>query len=261
MHDRQVRGRRLRRALVAVALASLLIAGGAYAVTIELGNMVVSATAEFQPRKLPAHGKAPASFGAILRIKTRDHTQPPALSVLTFIFDKHGSIDTRGVPTCTLAKLEDATPTEARQRCAGALVGKGTGKAEVTLPGQKPVTISSPISIFNAPPQGGKPSMIAHAYERIPKPQALLVPFTIARIHHGRYGFEAKLHLPPIAEGFGAPLLAEATVGRTYKRGGKAVGYTNAECSGGRLQVHGTLTFADGSYFQSTLTSPCHTHD
>jgi hypothetical protein len=256
-----VRGRRLRRALAIGAASSLLLAAGAYAVTIELGNIVVSATAEFQPRKLPAHSAAPASFGAIIRVKTRDHTQPPALSTLTFIFDKHGSLDTKGVPTCTLAKLEGTTPTEARKRCAGALVGKGTGKAEVTMPGMAPVTISSPISIFNAPPEGGEPSLIAHAYERIPKPRALLVPFTIERIHHGRYGYETKLHLPPIAEGYGAPLLAEATVGRTYSRGGKPVGYANAECSGGRLQVHGTLTFADGSYFQSTLTSPCHSHD
>jgi hypothetical protein len=261
VHDHQVRGRRLRRALLAAALASLLVAAGAYAVTVELGNLVISATAEFQPRKLPAHGQAAASFGAVVRVKTRDHSPPPALSVLTFAFDKHGSIDTKGVPTCTVAKLEAATPTEARQRCAGALVGKGTGRAEVTLPGQKPVTISSPISIFNAPPQGGRPSLIAQAYERVPKPQALVVPFTIERIHGGRYGYEAKLKLPPIAEGFGAPLLAEATVGRTYDRGGKKVGYVNAECSGGRLQVHGTLTFADGSFAESTLTSPCHTHD
>jgi hypothetical protein len=261
MHHHQVRGRRLRRALLVAGLTSLLLVAGAYAVTLELGNLVVSATAEFQPRKLPAHGQAPATFGAVVRIKTRDHTQPPALSVLTFAFDKHGSIDTAGVPTCSLAKLEDATPTEARQRCAGALVGKGTGRAEVTLPGQKPVTISSPISIFNAPPQGGQPSLIAHAYERIPKPQALVVPFTVRRIHGGRYGYEAKLELPPIAEGFGAPLLAEATVGRTYRRGGKAVGYADAECSGGRLQVHGTLTFADGDFAESILTSPCHTHD
>ena len=194
-------------------------------------------------------------------VKNRDGTQPPALSVLTFLFDKHGSIDTAGVPTCTLAQLEEATPTEARKRCAGALVGKGTGRAEVTLPGQKPVTISSPISIFNAPPVGGQPSLIAHAYERVPKPQALVVPFTIKRIHGGRYGYEAKLELPPIAEGFGAPLLAEATVGRTYSHHGRKVGYANAECSGGRLQVHGTLSFVSGDFAESVLTSPCHTHD
>jgi hypothetical protein len=247
--------------LATAAAASLLLAAGAYAVTVELGNLVVSATAEFQPRKLPAHGTAPASFGAVLRIKTRDGTQPPALSMLTFAFDKHGSIDTSGVPTCTLAELEEATPTEARQRCAGALVGKGTGRAEVTLPGQKPVTITSPISIFNAPPVGGRPSLIAHAYERVPKPQALVVPITIKRIHSGRYGFEATLELPPIAEGYGSPLLAEATVGRTYKRGGKTVGYANAACSGGHLQVHGTLSFVGGDFAESILTSPCHTHD
>ena len=43
-----------------------------------------------------------------------------------------------------MAKLEGTTPREARKRCAGALVGKGTGKARVALPGQAPVQISSP---------------------------------------------------------------------------------------------------------------------
>ena len=64
--------------------------------------------------------------------------------------------------------------------------------------------------------------------------------------------------LPPIAEGYGAATLAEATVGVTRKRGGKTVGYLNAYCSGGRLQVDGTLSFSDGDFFPTTLTSPCH---
>ncbi len=64
--------------------------------------------------------------------------------------------------------------------------------------------------------------------------------------------------MPEIAAGYGAATLAQATVGKTWKRGGKTVGYTNAHCEGGRLQVHGMLRFTDGSFFPGTLTSPCH---
>ncbi|MBS1889636.1 MAG: hypothetical protein JSU06_20880 [Actinobacteria bacterium] len=244
---------------VAVAAAALTCAAVAVAVTTQIGNLKVSATAEFQPRAFPAHGTLPAHFSSIVRIKSLDGGQPPALQTLIFEFDKHGKLNFKGVPTCTVAKLEGTTPAEARKRCAGALLGTGTGKAKVALPGKPPFTISSPISIFNAPPEGGRPALIAHAYETVPSPQALLVPFTVETIHHGRYGYRTEIQLPPIAGGAGAAILAEASFGRTYKRHGRKVGYVEAECSGGRLQLQGELRFAEGSHLQSLLTSPCHT--
>jgi hypothetical protein len=256
-----VRKNVLRTPLVigVVLVAALACAAVAVAVTTQIGNLKVSATAEFEPRQFPEHGTLPAQFSSIVRINSVDGEQPPALSALIFEFDKHGKLNFNGVPTCTVAKLEGTTPEEARKRCAGALLGTGTGKARVEMPGKAPFTISSPISIFNAPPEGGKPTLIAHAYETVPSPQALLAPFTIEKISHGRYGYRAEVKLPPIAAGAGAAILAEASFGRTYKLHGKKVGYVEAECSGGRLQVFGKLVFADGSHLQSLLTSPCHT--
>jgi len=45
----------------------------------------------------------------------------------------------------------------------------------------------------------------------------------------------------------------------TRKLGGKKVGYINAHCVGGRLQVYGTMEATNGDFFPATLTSPCHT--
>jgi hypothetical protein len=191
-------------------------------------------------------------------VGTHDGSTPPTLKTLLFLVDKHGTVDTKGLPVCTVAKLEGTTPSQARKRCAGALVGKGNGKAVVTMPGSAPFTISSPLSFFNGPPSGGRPTLLAHAYETVPSPQALIVPITIERIHQGRYGFRAKIEMPEIAGGYGAPTLAEASIGATRMRGGKKVGYLNAHCSGGRLQVYGTVTATNGDFFPATLTSPCH---
>lgn len=247
----------LKTAVAAVGLFALL-AGGAYALTIEIEGMVVSSTADVAPRELPARGGAPVTLESVTRIGSRDDSAPRALTKMVFVFDKHGSVNTRGLPVCTAAKLADATPKQARKRCAGAIVGKGVGKAEVRLPGQQPVEISSPLTLFNAPRVGDKLGLIAHAYETLPTPKAVVVPFTVEQILRGRYGYRAVIELPPIAEGYGAATLAKATVGKTWKRGGKTVGYVNAHCSGGRLQVYGTLSFADGSLFPGTLVSPCH---
>lgn len=250
--------RSLPKALLVAGLIGLLACASAYALKTEVADTVVSATASISPRALPAQGGAPVTIASVTRIKTNDGSQPSTLKQLVFSFDKHGSLDTRGLPTCTLAKLADTTPQLARKRCPGAIVGEGVGKAEVRLPGQAPVNISTPLTFFNAPAQGGMPSLIAHAYETLPAAKTLLVPIAVERIKHGRYGFRATIELPEIAGGYGAATLAKATIGKTWKRGGKEVGYANAYCAGGRLQVYGTLTFTDGSYFPGTLTSPCH---
>jgi hypothetical protein len=251
--------RALRRVLAGAVVIGLLASASAYGVHATIGDTTVSATAVMTPRALPAHWGAPVTVKSAVKIGTVDGSQPPVLKSLTFLFDKHGFIETRGVPVCTMAKLSETTPDEARRRCAGALVGKGTGKARVELPGQAAVTIASPLSFFNGPPAGANPTLIAHAYETVPAPKTLLVPIEIKRIKGPRYGFRVEIQMPLIAEGFGAATLAEAWVGRSFKRGGKQVGYLNARCAGGRLQVNGALRFTNGDFFPSTLVSACHT--
>lgn len=246
---------------VAVLAVGLALALGATASGIEacIGPLCVSSTVDVQPRELPAKGNAPITLSSTTRIKVKDGSTPPTLEAIDFLIDKHGVVNSKAFPVCPRAKLEGATPSQARKRCAGALVGKGTGKALVTMPGQAPFQITSPVSFFNAAPTGGKPTLLAHAYERAPAPQALLVPIVIERVGKGRYGYQVRVEMPEVAGGFGAPTLAEASVGATIKRGGKKIGYISAHCSGGRMQVEGKLTFTNGDSFPTTLTSPCHT--
>jgi len=248
----------LPRALAAALAVGLLATAAAYAIRGEIGDTVLSVTATLRPRALPAHRNAPVTLRDVTRIKHRDGSQPAALKTIVVQIDKHGSIARAGVPVCTMARLAETTPAQARRRCRGALVGTGVGKAKVTLPGKATVQISSPLSFFNGPRVHGRPSLIAHAYETLPAPKTLLVPIVIERVAHGRYGYRAKVQLPPIAEGYGSATLAEAKIGRVLERHGRKFGYVNARCAGGRLQVRGTLTFANGDFFPTTLVSPCH---
>lgn len=250
--------RRLKIGLPLAAAALLIAAASAYAIRAEIGKTVVSATAELQPRELPRSGGAPVTLSTTTRINTKDGSLPPALKTLTFELDKNGFVETKGLPTCTEAKLEGTTPQQARSRCAKALVGEGTGTARVQMPGMAAVKMTSPLSFFNAPPTGGRPTIIAHAYETIPTAKTLLVPIVIEKVSDGRYGFRAEVELPEIAEGHGSPILAQGNIGVTYKHNGREVGFLNARCSGGRLQVQGKMTFVNGDFFPATLTSPCH---
>jgi hypothetical protein len=250
--------RRLKIGLPLAVAALLVAAASAYAIRAEIGKTVVSATAELQPRELPRSGGAPVTLATTTRINTKDGSLPPALKTLTFELDKNGFVETKGLPTCSPAKLEGTTPQQARSRCAKALVGEGTGTARVSMPGAGAVKMTSPLSFFNAPPTGGRPTIIAHAYETIPKAKTLLVPIVIEKVNDGRYGFRAEVELPEIAEGHGSPILAQGTIGVTYRHNGHEVGFLNARCSGGRLQVQGKMTFVNGDFFPATLTSPCH---
>jgi hypothetical protein len=245
----------------AAVLATILAAGACatvYAAIIEIGPTYVSTTITMQPRELPRRGGAPISLQSITRIGTKDGSTPPTLKTLDFLVDKNGFVNAKAFPTCSAAKLEGTTPGQARQRCAGALVGKGTGRALVMMPGQEPFRIKSAVSFFNAPPTGGRPTLIAHAYETVPVAKTLLVPIVIERVKKGRYGFHVEVEMPEIAGGYGIPTLAEAKINGTRKRNGTTIGFINARCSGGRLQVDGSLRFTNGDFFPATLTSPCH---
>jgi len=250
--------RPFRRIAVSAALLAVGVCATAYALTAEVGSVWVSATATVHPRELPAHGNVPVFLSSVTRVGTHDKSTPPTLQTLLFLLDRNGSVDTKGLPVCTIAKLEGTTPAEARKRCAGALVGKGKGRALVTMPGRSPFVITSPISLFNGPPSGGLPTLIAHGYETVPAAKTLLVPIEIERVAKGRYGFRAEVRMPEVAGGYGAPTLAEATIGAVRKRGGRKIGYINAHCVGGRLQVSGKAVFTNGDSFPATLTSPCH---
>lgn len=254
--------RKLRRPLpLFIAVLALAACASAYAVKAEIGPDWASATARFSPKVLPKKGGAPISLSSVTKIGNKEGKAPPALTKMIFLFDKNGYIDTKGLPTCAAAKLEGATPAEARKRCAGAMVGEGTGKAIVTLPGSAPVRVSSPLSFFNGPKEGGRPTVIVHAYETIPAPKALVLTVPIERVKHGRYGYRIQIEVPPIADGYGSATVAEATISATRTRGDRKVGYMNAACNGGRLQVYGTLSFANGNFFPAVLASSCHTPD
>lgn len=247
-----------RRVAVLAAILVLGACATASGIIIEIGPTFVSSTVTMQPRELPRKGGAPISLTSITRVGTKDGSTPPTLQTIEFLVDKNGFVNAKAFPVCPPARLEGTTPSQARQRCAGALVGKGVGKALVVQPGQQAFRISSPISFFNGPPSGGRPTLIAHGYETVPVPKTLLVPIAIERVKMGRYGFRVRVEMPEIAAGSGVPTLAEAKIDGIRKRNGRKVGFINARCSGGRLQVDGSLRFTNGDFFPATLTSPCH---
>lgn len=242
----------------AVAAVLLLAAAGtAVALRLQVANIVVTTDGGFTPTTLPKHGLAPIELHGYGKIGTVDGTLPPILKTITLWFDRRGSVETRGLPVCTAAKLASTDTEHARQMCPGAIVGTGLGKAIVKFPEQPPIPASSPITIFNGPKKNGNPTVLAHAYLSVPAPSTFVVPIEIQKVHDGRYGFKTVATIPPIANGAGIPIYGSLSIGREWKYKGRTLSYVNAGCPDGRLQAKGEFKFEGGTILQGALLKAC----
>ena len=250
--------------MLAVASAVLLIgAVAAWAVSdvtkvhLQAGNLVVDGEGGFTPTTLPKNVNAPITLFGKGKISTIDGSLPPVLKTIEFEFDKHGAVDTTGLPKCSAGKLQATTVAVARRLCPGAIVGTGFGHAVVKFPEQAPIPANSPITIFNGPRIGGDPSVLAHAYVTVPVPTTFIVPVRIETIHNGRYGYRVRAEIPKIAGGSGIPISGSIRVGRKWVFKAKKHSYINARCADGRLQAIGKFDFKDGTRLHGTFVRPC----
>jgi len=251
-----VRKTLLRTQVVAV-VAVLVLAASAVAIRLETGNIVVVADGGFTPTTLPKEKVAPIKLHGFGKIGTKDGSPPPILETVTIWFDKHGKVETRGLPTCTKGKLAATTVPQARKLCPGAIVGKGLGKAVVIFPEQPPIPASSALTLFNAKPKGRNPVVLVHAHLTVPAPTTFVVPIEIQKVNKGRYGFKTVGKIPRIAGGSGIPLYARLKIGREWKYKGKTLSFANASCPDGRLQAKGEFAFKDGTFLQGSVFKRC----
>jgi hypothetical protein len=251
-----VRKTLLRANVLGIALL-LVVAGSAVAIKLEAANLVITTDGGFTPTTLPKKGYAPIKLHGYGKVETKDGTPPPVTETVTIWFDKHGEVETEGLPKCTPAKLKATTTAQARKLCPGSIVGKGFGKAVVIFPEQGPIPASSPITLFNAAPKNGNPVLLAHAHLTVPGPTTFVVPIEIQKVHSGRYGFKVEAKIPKIAGGAGIPLYARIAVGREWTYKGKKLSFANAGCPDGRLQAKVKADFKDGTVLQGSLFKTC----
>jgi hypothetical protein len=250
----------LRKAPIVTVLAlALLAAGGgaAYAFEVRGTDFILSAGGGISPNALPRRAYAPAQFRGRFEIASkRKAGVPPALEQAVLDFDREGGLDTRGLPTCAVSAVAEATPQEARAICKGAIVGSGQLAATIALPGRAPVKATSPLTLFNGVPEGGDPAVILHARLTSPVTQTFAVVVPIERLH-GSYSYRATIDLPPIAGGYGALTQIEAKVGRRYRAGGRQLSYISARCLRGLFEARGKFTASDGNRLTVPFFKSC----
>lgn len=247
----------LRVVVPAVVALVLVSVGSAYALRLQVGNIVVVSDGNFSPTTLPKDRLAPIKLRGYGKIETVDGSLPPILKQLIFWFDKNGDVETDGLAICPMRKLVATTPAGARRNCGDAIVGTGFGEAEVNFPEQAPIPATSPLTIFNAPPLHGNPAVYVHAYTTVGGPAAIVISVEIQRVNDGRYGFKTVADIPKIVNGYGTPTYGRLQIGREWTFKGKRLSYANASCPDGRLQAKVRSVFKDGTLLQGTFLKPC----
>jgi hypothetical protein len=132
-HSRR-RSVRVLAIMLGPAAAAALAAGTADALHLQVGDIVIEAEGGFAPEALPRHENAPITIHGGGSISTASGVLPPVLKELTFLFDRHGAVDTTRLAVCTKGKLTARTRARARAACPAAIVGEGRGTAIVKFP-------------------------------------------------------------------------------------------------------------------------------
>jgi hypothetical protein len=248
--------------LIAIAATALAVtaAGSALAAkptVVRAGNLVLKVNGGVTPKALPKGKLAPITLRASGSLKTQDGSHPPATRKVVVDFDKHGTVNTKGLATCRSGELQSRDTGDAVKACRKAIVGRGKTSVEVEFAESSAFTAKGPLVLFNGGTRGKVTTMYIHAYVAVPAPTAIVTVVKIRKIHKGPYGTRAEARIPKIAGGNGSLTSFNFKIHKIFKRKGKKQSFLVARCANGRFRAHAKLYTDDGSRISGSILRPC----
>jgi hypothetical protein len=249
--------------VMAGVLAAFLLSATALAAVIQQGNLRVTVLAQVEPPKLPRKTPAPIAVFISGHVDTANGAVPPQLQTMTVKVNRHGLLQSKGLPFCELPQIQPGSTQRALDDCSAALVGSGRFWASVVFPDQRPYPTRGRLLVFNGR-VAGKPVIFAHIFATQPFPSSFVVTFALKHIHRGPYGTELSASLPQALGNWGFVDRIKLTLKRKYRYLGKELSYFNAACPAPK----GTNTasfplalakfaFAGGEQISATVKKAC----
>jgi hypothetical protein len=246
-----------------VLLAALLICGTATAAVIQQGNLRVTVLAQVEPPRLPRTEAAPIAVFISGHIGTANGAVPPQLQKMTVKVNRHGLLQSKGLPSCQLPQIQPGSTQRALDDCSEALVGSGRFWASVVFPDQRPYPTRGRLLVFNGR-RGGKSVLFAHIFTTQPFTTSFVVTFAIHHISKGTYGTELSASLPQALGSWGFVDRIKLTLRRKYEHDGKQLSYFNAACPAPKGTntasfplALANFSFAGGERLAATVTKSC----
>lgn len=252
---------------IGLAAAALLVAfaaaGGAGAVTVREGDVIVGFEGGISPHALPRTGVAPVTVTIDSSFKSAEGADPPPqLRKISIGINRRGRIFDRGLPTCRIRRIQPTTIEAARRICGSAIVGSGHVEVRIHLTNQPPFTFEGPMLVFHAKRSGGDRRLLAQVYGLKP-PSAFVLSFRIVK-EPGEFGTVIKTSLPESASKWAYVTHFDMKLRRTYTYRGRKHSYVNAGCAApagfpGAVYAfaQAKFGFAEGQRVKTTLVKDC----
>jgi hypothetical protein len=210
-------------------VALLACASLAHASVVQEGNVRITVLSQILPYKLPRRGTAPIAVFVSGHLSEPHGGIPPQLQEMTVEVNKHGLLQSKGLPACPLRRIQPASTQRALESCGDALIGSGQFWAHIVLPDQGAYPTHGRLLIFNGR-QAGKPVIFTHIFTANPFFSSFVIPFSIQKTHHGAYGTKLTASLPQALGDWGYVDRIKLTLKRKYSFKGKELSYFNAGC-------------------------------
>jgi len=235
----------------------------AHATVVQEGNVRITVLSQILPYKLPRRGTAPIAVFVSGHLSEPHGGIPPQLQEMTVEVNKHGLLQSKGLPTCPLRMLQPASSERALASCSDALIGSGQFWAHIVLPDQGAYPTHGRLLIFNGK-QKGKPVIFTHIFTANPFFSSFVIPFVIQKKSNGAYGTKLSASLPQALGDWGYVDRIKLTLKRKYRFEGKELSYFNAGCpapQGSPRTVYplalASFAFADGSDISAKVEKAC----
>ena len=221
------------------------------------GNIELVGNGGFSPTTVSKTKPTPIALGISGEINTLDGTHPPAVKEVLIETDKNGALNVKGYPVCKPGRITATTTAQAMKNCGPALVGEGQTNIEILFEESKQIPVHSKLLVFNGGVSGGTTTLLIHAYITFPIPAAVVTTVKIKKIHRGPYGLLSTASIPKIAGGSGSVRSFELEIKKTLHYKGKAFHILTLKCPNGRVPVHATAVFSDGTRVSADIPRPC----
>jgi hypothetical protein len=250
---------------VAASAIALCLAGASVAAAevVQHGTLRVAVQGDLTPKTLPRTGTAPVAVKVGGRVSSVDGTEPPQLQKLTIEINRHGRIETLGLPTCRAEAIQTASNGRALAVCGPALVGEGTFSGTISLPGTAPFPFEGKLLLFNAV-EHGRPVLLGHIYSPHPFATSFVIGFQVRSERHGDYGTVLTANLRQALGSKKNLTGIEMTLSRRYTYKGQAHSYVSAGCpapkgfpSANYPLARTSFAFADGAKLTTVLNRSC----
>jgi hypothetical protein len=252
-----------RAAALAAAVALLACASLARAAVVQEGNLRITVLSQIQPYKLPRTGTAPIAVFVSGHLSAPHGGIPAQLQRLTVDVNKHGLLQSKGLPACGIARIQPASSERALTDCGDAEIGSGQFWAHIVLPDQGAYSTHGRLLIFNGK-RKGKPVLLTHIFTANPFFSSFVLTFAIRKVRKGPYGTELSASLPQALGSWGYVDRIKLTLKRKYAWKGRHLSYFNSGCpapKGVRRTVFplalASFDFAEGLSVSARVDKAC----